>query len=76
MSYRYQNLMGPQGLETRHITLWHIQNLDLNELYRNYGLISKNEQNWRKLAEIQFKCKGCKFCMSIEMVDVLCWFSV
>ena len=63
-------------LETKHITLQHIQNLGLNELNINYGSISKNGHNWNWLAEIQFKYKCCKFCMNIEMVVVLCWFSV
>ena len=45
MSYTYQNLIEPKNLKTRHITLQHIQNLGLNELNRNYGLIYKIGQN-------------------------------
>ena len=38
--------MGLKKLETRQITLQHIQNLDLNELSRNYGIIYKFGQIW------------------------------
>ena len=43
MSYIYQNLMGLKRLETRHITLQHIQNSGLNELKWIYGTIYKNQ---------------------------------
>ena len=45
MTYTNQNLMGQKNLKTRNITLQHIQNLGLNELNRNYGIIYKTEQN-------------------------------
>ena len=58
--------MGPKNLKTRHITLQYIQNLGLNELNKNYGLIYKTGQNLRKLTGTQFKFKGYKFGISIE----------
>ena len=38
--------MGPKGLETRRIALYHIQNLGPKELSRIDGVISKIGQNW------------------------------
>ena len=64
--------MGLKNLKTRHITILHIQNLGLNELNRNYGLIYKTRQNLRKLAGSQFKFKGCKFGISIERLMYYC----
>ena len=73
MSYSYQNLMGPKRLKTTHMTLQYI-NSGLSDLNRNYGLIYKIRQNWRKLVGTQFKFKGCKFCICIERLMHLYWF--
>ena len=72
--------MGLKRLETRHIALQHIKNLGLNELHRNYGLISKNRvklRNMRKISNIkgfgtlmhiwvQLKSKCCNSMLMVE----------
>ena len=43
------------------------------DIMAQFPKMDKIEEDWQK---IQFKCKGCKFCMHIEMFVVLYWFSV
>ena len=45
--------MGPKRLETRQIAHYHIQNLDINDLSRNYDIDDKTEKNWRLWAGFQ-----------------------
>ena len=48
--------MGLKKLETRQITLQHIQNSDLNELSRNYDIIYKFGQNsieWVEMTKLR-----------------------
>ena len=63
-----------KSLETRHITLRHIQILGLNELKWIYGLIYKNQAELEGVVETQFKTKVMKFWFDYWNIYTLHWF--